>query len=58
MTISNLNAVNSSGAPGHLRRNRRASKLRLGVRRPQLDVISAQGHQVVILSSDFELDPV
>jgi len=50
-------AVNSRVPRRHPRRNRRASKQRLRVRRPQLDVISAQRHQVVILSSDFELDP-
>jgi hypothetical protein len=41
----------------HLRRNRCASKQRLRVRWPQLDVISAQRHQPVTFSSDFELDP-
>src|SRR5229473_1477023 len=41
----------------HLRRNRRTPKQRLRVRRPQLDVISAQRHQAMIVPSDFVLDP-
>jgi hypothetical protein len=40
-----------------VRRNCRAPKQRLRIRRPQFDVISAQRHQVVILTSNFELDP-
>src|SRR6266853_3238587 len=49
--------MNSLRRTSHPRRNRRTSKQRLRVRRPQLDVISAQRHQPVIVSSDFVLDP-
>jgi hypothetical protein len=40
-----------------LRRDCRTSKHRLRVRRPKLDVISAQCHQEAILPSDLELNP-
>src|ERR1700740_3229111 len=57
MTFGNLDAVNSRASTRHPGRNCLTSKQRLRVRRPQLNIISAQSHQAVSLSSGFELGP-
>src|SRR6059058_4119138 len=56
-TIGNLYAVNSGVCVRQPRRNCRAPQHRLRVRRQQLDIVSAQCHQAVTFSCDFELDP-
>src|SRR5438552_11874657 len=56
-TIGNLYVVNSRVSVRQPRRNCRAPQHRLRVRRQQLDVVSAQCHQAVTSSCDFELDP-
>src|SRR6266568_4098446 len=55
--VTNLYVVNSRVSVRQPRRNRRASQHRLRVRRQQLDIVSAQCHQAVTFSCDFELDP-
>ena len=56
-TIGNLYAVNSGVSVRQPRRNCRAPQHRLRVRRQQLDIVSAQCHQAMTFSCDFELDP-
>ena len=56
-TIGNLYAVNSGVSVRQPCRNCRAPQHRLRVRRQQLDIVSAQCHQAVTFSCDFELDP-
>ena len=56
-TIGDLDVVNSRVSVRQPRRDCRASKHRLRVRRQQLDIVSAQCHQAVTFSCDFELDP-
>src|SRR3989441_12436586 len=55
--IGDLYVVNSRVSVRQSRRDCRASKHRLRVRRQQLDIVSAQCHQAVTFSCDFELDP-
>src|SRR5437016_7045130 len=56
-TIGNLYAVKSGVSVRQPCRNCRAPQHRLRVRRQQLDIVSAQCHQAVTFSCDFELDP-
>src|SRR5206468_244645 len=56
-TIGNLYVVNSRVSVRQPRRDCRVPQHRLRVRRQQLDIVSAQCHQAVTFSCDFELDP-
>ena len=56
-TIGNLDAMNSRRILRQMSRNSSASKHRLRLRRPELDVISAECQHVLPFSRKFEIDP-